>query len=98
MPTSRNAGLQSYLVETYWPGVTASRWKASASRARLAAAALRSQGSGIEIETLLLVTQDEVAFFLFNADSSDLVAEACRRARVACDRILPVVRLDRVPR
>jgi hypothetical protein len=98
MPASRSAERQSYLVESYWPGVTASRWKASARRARHAAAALRAQGSDIEIETLLLISQDEVAFFLFNADSPDSVAEACRRASLTCDRILPVLRLDRILR
>ena len=85
---------QSYLVECYWPGVTESRVIVTARRAQQAAEELSEQGSEITYRSAFLVAGDEVAFCLFDAGSRGAVEEACRRAGLPFDRILPVTPID----
>ena len=87
-------GPQSYLVECYWPGVTESRVMVTARRAQQAAEELSEQGSEITYRSAFLVPGDEVAFCLFDARSQSAVEEACRRAELPFDRILPVTPID----
>ena len=85
---------QSYLVECYWPGVTESRVMVTARRARQAAEELSEHGREITYRSAFLVPDDEVAFCLFDASSPAVVEEACRRADIPFDRILPVTPID----
>lgn len=94
MPGIDSARLNSYLVESYWPGVNESRVLAITRRARQAAVALSSQGTEIRYRTALLVTEDEVAFCLFDAGSAATVAEACRQAQLPFDRIKQVLQIE----
>ncbi len=87
-------GPQSYLVECYWPGVSESRVMVTARRAQQAAEELSEQGSEITYRSAFLVPDDEVAFCLFDARSPGAVEEACRRAELPFDRILPVTPID----
>ena len=94
MSQTRPAPPRSYLVECYWPGVTESRVIVIARRAQEAAEKLSEQGSEIIYRSAFLVPDDEVAFCLFDASSPGAVEEACRRAELPFDRILPVTPID----
>jgi hypothetical protein len=76
--------VQAFLVEQYWPGVTAEAFELAAHRVRASADEL----GGIRFLHSTLVPEDEAAFCLFDAASAGLVAEAYRRAGVPYQRIL----------
>ena len=78
---------RAYVVEQYWPGVTEAEFRAAAARVRTAAAAI----DGVRVLHLTFVPGDEAGFGVVTAASSDLVAEAYRRAGVAYERILDAV-------
>jgi len=78
---------RAYVVEQYWPGVTEAEFRAAAARVRTVAAAL----DGVRVLHLTFVPGDEAGFGVVAAPSSDLVAEAYRRAGVAYERILDAV-------
>lgn len=83
-----------YLVESYWPGVTEPTVLVTMRRARQAAQELAGSGGEISYVRSYLVTKDEVAFCLFDSSSLSMVEEACRRAELPFDRIVPVVEID----
>jgi uncharacterized protein DUF4242 len=85
--------MNSYLVEGYWPGVSASHVAAMAGRARDEATKLAGRGVEIRYRSALLVSKDEVTFCLFEATSEAAVAETCRAASLPFDRILHVVEI-----
>jgi uncharacterized protein DUF4242 len=93
MAKTASRHLNSYLVESYWPGVSASQVAAMAGRATDAATKLTSRGVEIRYRSALLVSQDEVTFCLFEATSQASVSEACRAASLPFDRILHVVEI-----
>jgi len=66
----------------------------TARRAQQAAEELSEHGSEIIYRSAFLVPGDEVAFCLFDASSPAVVEEACRRADIPFDRILPVTPID----
>jgi Protein of unknown function (DUF4242) len=94
MPNDQPADLRSYLVESYWPGVTEPGVSMTMRRARQAAEELSGPDSEIRYMTSYLVSKDEVAFCLFDATSVSLVEEACRRAELPFDRIVAIVQID----
>lgn len=81
---------QSYLVEWYWPGLTEAVAASTTRRAEAAAGGLAAEGMDISYQAAYIVSDDEVAFCLFEAASMAEVEEACRRAALPFDRILRV--------
>jgi hypothetical protein len=77
--------VQTFLVEQYWPGVTAEAFELAAERVRASADEL---GAEIRVLHSTLVPGDEAAFCVFLASSPALVVEAYRRAGVPYERIL----------
>jgi len=77
--------VQAFLVEQYWPGVTAESFQLAADKVRASAGEL----TGIRFLHSTLVPDDEAAFCVLAASSAGLVAEAYRRAGVPYERILP---------
>jgi hypothetical protein len=73
-----------FLVEHYWPGVTAEAFKHAADLVRASAETLE----GIRFLHSTLVPEDEAAFCVFAAASPNVVAEAYRLAGVPYERIL----------
>jgi hypothetical protein len=65
---------RSYLVECYWPGVSAEKLAAAAERAQKAAAHLRSRGRELHFRGSILVPADETVFYLFDGDEADVRA------------------------
>ena len=89
-----NATRRTFLVEHYWPGVTAAQFRAAAERVRRSAEQLAAGGSDIVFLHSTLVPEDESAFCVFSAASAELVADAYRRAGVALERILDALEIE----
>jgi len=62
-------------------------------RVQLAAEALTVEEATSEFVNAFVVPEDEIAFCLFDARSTKVVEEACRRADLPCDRVLLVVQI-----
>jgi hypothetical protein len=77
-----------YLVERYWPAVTAEQVREAL--ARLAAVAAPDRDTARHLGSVL-VPADECVFSLFLARSSAAVAAANRAAGVPFDRVAPAV-------
>jgi len=78
---------RTYLLETYMSRTSASAPAAATARARAAAAQMRREGTPIRVLRSFFVPEDELWFCLFEARSSDAVAEASRRAELGLGRI-----------
>src|SRR5437762_11553326 len=75
------------LLETYMSRTSASAPAAATARARAAAAQMRREGTPIRVLRSFFAPEDELWFCLFEARSSDAVAEASRRAELGLGRI-----------
>jgi hypothetical protein len=84
---------RTYLVEHYWPGVTADAFRTTADRVRAAAEEMALAAAPIHFLHSTLVPEDENAFCVFAASSPALVEEAYRRAGVRFERIVDALEL-----
>jgi hypothetical protein len=78
--------MAGFLVERYWPGVTA---------VDVDAVARRLTELGDDEATFVastLIPADEVVFFEFRADDEAAVRELARRADLRCDRLVSAER------
>lgn len=82
---------RSFLVESYWPGITEAEALARGLRAREAAAESSRVGQEIRFVASYLVGVDEATLSLFEAGSMAIVEETCRRAELPFERIVSVV-------
>jgi hypothetical protein len=82
---------QTYLVERYWPGITAEAHEAAVARGRRAAAELRREGVDIAYVRSTLVPEQETVLCVFEAESADVVAALNDLAEIPCDRITEAV-------
>ena len=82
---------RTYLLETYMSRTSASAPAAATARARAAAAQMRREGTPIRVLRSFFVPEDELWFCLYEARSSDAVAEASRRAELGLGRIQKAV-------
>jgi hypothetical protein len=80
----------TFLVEHYWPGVTAEAFGRAADRVRASAERL-GERRRIRYLHSTLVPEDEAAFCVFEAESQQLVEEAYARAEVTFERIRAAV-------
>jgi hypothetical protein len=87
----RDEPSNTYLVEHYWPGVTAEQFAVAADRVQTSADQLAADGERIRYLHSTLVPEDEAAFCVFEAASESLVEEAYRRASVRFERIVAAV-------
>lgn len=91
MANEPNEGTTTFLVEHYWPGVTAHGFSAAAESLRRASEAIAAAGGALRYLHSTLVPEDESAFCVFDASSRLLVEEAYARAGVRFERILDAV-------
>lgn len=84
-------GWPTYLVEHYWPGVTAAAFRRSARQVAASAARLARAGEPIRFLHSTLVPDDEAAFFVLTAASPDLVERAYAGAGVTFERLVAAV-------
>jgi hypothetical protein len=82
---------RTFLVEHYWPGVTAEAFARAADRVRASADRLAGEGRRIRYLHSTLVPEDEAAFCVFEAESQQLVEEAYARAEVTFERVRAAV-------
>jgi hypothetical protein len=87
-------GWSTYLVEHYWPGVTAAEFSAAAERVRSSAAELAGEGKHVRYLHSTLVPEDEAAFCVLAAESRELVEQAYARAGVGFERVVQAVETD----
>jgi hypothetical protein len=91
-----DAELRTFLVEHYWPGVTADSFRAATARVGASAAELAGVDRDIRFLHSTLVPEDEAAFCVFTASSPELVIEAYTRAGIPFERILEALEMDNV--
>jgi hypothetical protein len=87
----------SYLVELYLPRSCAHEARATGCRARAAAEELSREGVPIRYLRTTFLPDDETCFHLFEAPSSEAVAEASSRARLGRGRIVPAIEASDPP-
>ncbi len=83
--------MPSYLVETYLPRGRVVERTARNRRARAAADELTREGTRVRFERWIHVPEDEICFFVFDADSGNDVALAAERAAIDPFRVVGVV-------
>ena len=76
---------QTYMVECFWPGVSAADFSAAAERV--------AHDEAATCLDLILIPADEILLLLFRADSRAEVRDASRRAGLPADRIIEVLRI-----
>lgn len=76
-----------YLVERFWPGVTAARAEAAARRLHAAANRSGRGSSAVRHVRSGLLPDDEVVWSIVEAGSGDAVIAVTTRARHPVDRI-----------
>lgn len=87
--------MQDYILEAYLPRSRAHEARATARRARAAAKALAREGVPIRFIRTTYLPDDETCFYFFEAVSTDIVAEAGRRAELGRVRVVPAIETPR---
>jgi len=82
-----------FVVERYSPGMTLALVRAMEPRLRLAAATITGEGHPVRYLGSILITAEETAFSVFEADGVESVAEVNSRVDAPFDRVVPVVEL-----
>ena len=72
--------MAEFLVELYVARGDSAAVEGGAERARAAAEKLTDEGEAIRYVRAIFVPEDETCFFLYEAESADVVREATRRA------------------
>ncbi len=83
--------MPSYLVETYLARGGAGERTARELRARSAADQMTREGTRVRFEQLIHVPEDEICFFVFEADSGRDAALAAHRAELDPLRVVEAV-------
>ena len=87
--------MATFLVERYWPGVTA-----AAAQAVTASLGRKSGGDGIVVVETIVAASDEVCFWYIEAATDGEITSAFQAAGIPIDRIGPATALPdlrRVP-
>lgn len=93
--TAQTRDPTTYLVEHFWPGVTADRFQVVAARVRASADEMAREGAVISFLHSTMVPADESAFCVFDAASPRIVAEAYERAGVQYERVVYAIEMER---
>jgi hypothetical protein len=83
--------MPSYLVETYLARGRAGEREARERRARSAARELTDQGTPVRFESSIHVPEDEICFFVFDAPSGPVAAQAAQQAQLDPFRVVEAV-------
>jgi hypothetical protein len=83
--------MPSYLVETFLPRGAAGERTARERRARSAAEELTRQGTRIRFDRTIHVPEDEICFFVFDAQSGREAALVAQRAALEPLRVVEAV-------
>lgn len=80
--------MAGFLVEAYVARTDGAAFELAAERSRLAARALRREGTRVRCVRSIFVPEDETCFLLVEADTVETVHEAATRAAVPFERVL----------
>jgi hypothetical protein len=80
-----------FLVEFYVSRADGDAVGRGAERARLAAEELSGAGTPVRYLRSIFVPEDETCFYLYQADSADVVREAAERAALPFERVAETV-------
>ncbi len=83
--------MPSYLVETFLPRGAAGERTARERRARSAAEELTRQGTRVRFDRTIHVPEDEICFFVFDAQSGREAALVAQRAALDPLRVVEAV-------
>jgi hypothetical protein len=83
--------VSTFLVERYWPGVSAVEIRSAVARETRSAEEMGREGRRVRYLRSTFVPKEEALLCLFEATSRDEVAELNERAAVPFDRIVEVV-------
>jgi hypothetical protein len=78
--------MRGFLIERYWPGVTAADLRVVDDQLT------RLSGADARFLASILMLEDEVVFFEFRAVDDAAVLELAHRAGLPCDRLVPAER------
>ena len=78
----------TYLIEHYWPGVTADQFQTPPTACATRPTSSRARARRSVSCHSTLVPEDEAAFCVFAAESPEVVETAYRRANVPFERIV----------
>src|SRR5215208_107390 len=81
-----------FLVECFWPGVSIADVNELDRRARQVAQRSRRRGVAVRYLGSLLMPDDEVVLFEFQAPSAEVVAQTSTQAGLPFQRVVPAVR------
>jgi hypothetical protein len=76
-----------YLVEWYRPARSGEQLDHETARIKACVASMRAGGAHVRFVAIVAVPSDEVIFGIFVADSESDVAEVCREADMAAQRV-----------
>jgi hypothetical protein len=82
---------QTYLVENYYPGLSAGELQGMVSRIRAAVSEMSGDGKAIRHVRSTIVPADESFLCVIDAASEQLVLDAYARAGVSIERISPAL-------
>jgi hypothetical protein len=94
VPRSEQAQPTVFVVEHYWPGITPERFRPAADRLRRSSNAAAARGSAVRLLHSTVVTQDDTAFCVFEAESHQAVRQVYSRAGVHFERLLDAFEID----
>ena len=92
------APLAMFLVERYWPDVTAARLDEAVDSVTRAADQLSRAGRSVRHLQSVLAVPEEVVFSLFEAPSAEAVDQVHRRSGVPFERIVEALVVAGPPR
>jgi hypothetical protein len=80
-----------FLLERYVPRADGGAFLRGEERARVAVAELTQIGTAIRLLHSVFVPEDEMSYYLYEADSVETVREAARRAALPYERIATAI-------
>jgi Protein of unknown function (DUF4242) len=83
--------VSTFLVERYWPGTSAAEVRSAVARETRSADELRQAGRPVRYLRSTFMPAEDALLCLFEAGSSEEVADVNRRASVPFDRIVEVI-------
>lgn len=81
----------TFLVECFWPDIDPERVQRAAEHLAKCARQSRLNGAHVAYVGSILVTGDDVVFFLFDAGSSEEVRTLCEQTQLQFERVVASV-------
>lgn len=91
MDAERTSGGGGYVVECFWPGVTQGAYEDADRRVRTASEQLEPEAGPLLYLGSLLMPEDEMLFFQFEAADADGCRTVLVRAGIDHERVLQAV-------